>query len=140
MSVIQEPSSGAAEPLQVASTGDCITLTLNRPQQHNALDAVLVEALHEALDGIDSGSIKMLVLRGAGPSFCSGFDVSNLEAETDGSLLLRFVRIEQLLQRIFRLPLQTVAQAHGRTFGAGADLFCACEHRFATPDATFRFP
>jgi enoyl-CoA hydratase/carnithine racemase len=141
MSVTQEASIDiTTEPLQVAFAADCITFTLNRPHRHNALDTVLVEALHEALDDIDHGNIRMLVLQGAGPSFCSGFDLSNLAAETDGSLLLRFVRIEQLLQRIFRAPFQTVALAHGRTFGAGADLFCACEHRFAAPDTTLRFP
>jgi len=54
--------------------------------------------------------------------------------------LLRFVRIEQLLQRLFRVPYPTVALVHGHVFGAGADLFCACQHRFAASDATFRLP
>jgi enoyl-CoA hydratase/carnithine racemase len=82
----------------------------------------------------------MLVLEGAGPSFCSGFDLSDIDNETDGSLLLRFVHIELLLQLLFRAPYHTVALAHGRTFGAGADLFCACQHRFAAADTTFRLP
>jgi enoyl-CoA hydratase len=141
MNAIPETRSGVAvDPLLVTCAADHITLTLHRPSRHNALDAATVEALHQALDGVDRTSVRMLVLEGTGPSFCSGFDLADLDAETDGSLLLRFVRIEQLLQRIFRAPYQTVALAHGRAFGAGADLFCACQHRFAAPDTTFRFP
>jgi enoyl-CoA hydratase/carnithine racemase len=130
----------AREPLRLTRGAGRVTLTLDRPHRRNALDAVLVEALHGALDNIDPVEIKMLVIEGAGPSFCSGFDLGDRDAETDGSLLLRFVRIEQLLQRIFRAPYPTVALAQGHAFGTGADLFCACQHRFAAPDTTFRFP
>ncbi len=128
------------EPLLVTRTAERVTLTLNHPGRHNALDAATVEALHSALDEIGQTGTRMLVLEGAGPSFCSGFDLSEIDSETDGSLLLRFVRIELLLQRLFRAPYHTVALAHGRAYGAGADLFCACQHRFAAPDTTFRFP
>jgi enoyl-CoA hydratase len=137
---LETPADLTERPLRVTRTGNRMTVTLHRPNRHNALDGAMVEALHEALDGINPADIKMLVLQGSGPSFCSGFDLTDIEAETDGSLLLRFVRIEQLLQRIFRAPYHTIALAHGRAFGAGADLFCACQHRLAAPDTTFRFP
>jgi Enoyl-CoA hydratase/isomerase len=130
----------AESSLRIAHDAGRLTLTLDRPHRRNALDAVLVEALHGALDNIDQTEITMLVIEGAGPSFCSGFDLGDLDAETDGSLLLRFVRIEQLLQRLFRAPYTTVALAQGHAFGAGADLFCACQHRFAAHDTTFRSP
>jgi enoyl-CoA hydratase/carnithine racemase len=126
--------------LRIAHDAGRLTLTFDRPHRRNALDAALVEALHGALDTIDQADIRMLVIEGVGPSFCSGFDLGDLDAETDGSLLLRFVRIEQLLQRLYRAPYTTVALAQGHAFGAGADLFCACQHRFAAPDTTFRFP
>jgi enoyl-CoA hydratase len=135
-----EDRLSAESSLRIAHDAGRLTLTLDRPHRRNALDAVLVEALHGALDNIDQTEITMLVIEGAGPSFCSGFDLGDLDAETDGSLLLRFVRIEQLLQRLFRAPYTTVALAQGHAFGAGADLFCACRHRFAAHDTTFRFP
>jgi len=141
MTAMTEPRSDTGpDPLLVVRTSDRVTLTLHRPSRHNALDVATVEALHQVLDDIDRTGTRMLVLEGAGPSFCSGFDLSDIDSETDGSLLLRFVRIELLLQRLFRAPYHTVALAHGRTFGAGADLFCACQHRFAAPDTTIRFP
>lgn len=58
-----------------------------------------------------------------------GFDLSDLEHATEGDLLLRFVRVEQMLDAVWRSPLLTVALASGRTWGAGADLFCSAERR-----------
>ena len=59
---------------------------------------------------------------------------------SEGGLLHRFVRVEQLLQLIWSAPLRTVALVQGRTWGAGADLFAACEVRLCAADTTFRFP
>ena len=50
------------------------------------------------------------------------------------------MRIETLLARLWHAPLRTVALAQGRAWGAGADLFVACEQRVALPGASFRFP
>ena len=54
--------------------------------------------------------------------------------------MLRFVRIEHLLQQLHYAPFATLVCAHGRNFGAGADLVCACGTRIAAPGATFRMP
>ena len=81
-----------------------------------------------------------LVLRAEGRHFCTGFDLSDLDTCSDGDLLLRFVRVEALLALLWHAPIRTVAIAQGRTWGAGADIFAACEERFACEDATFRFP
>lgn len=81
-----------------------------------------------------------MVLRGQGKHFCTGFDLSDLARESDDSLLVRFTEIEMLLQRVHRAPFATLAIAHGRTIGAGADLFAACRHRLVVPKTTFAFP
>jgi enoyl-CoA hydratase/carnithine racemase len=77
---------------------------------------------------------------GAGRHFCTGFDLDGLESQSDGDLLLRFTRIEALLDAVWRAPVRTVAIAQGRTWGAGADLFAACDLRIAVTHASFRFP
>ncbi|MFX8308781.1 enoyl-CoA hydratase-related protein, partial [Acinetobacter baumannii] len=59
---------------------------------------------------------------------------------SEGDLLLRFVRIEALLQRVHGAGVATLAVATGRTWGAGADLFAACDRRLAFADASFAFP
>ena len=117
-----------------------LTLTLDRPQKRNALNAQIVEDIHAALDDAEARGVRMVILQGNGPSFCSGFDLSNIDQETDGDLLLRFVRIEALLHRLFTATYVTMAMVHGRTAGAGTDLFVACERRIIIDDAMFSFP
>jgi enoyl-CoA hydratase len=116
------------------------TLTLNRPHKLNALSAELVDALSDAFDEAAAAKVPLIALRGEGRCLSAGFDMSDVERQSEGDLLLRFVRIELLLQRIAASPCLTVAFAHGRNFGAGADLFAACSLRIANPDASFRMP
>ena len=119
-------------------------LTLNRPEQGNALSRELVDALDAAWDDCvrrhAERAIDGVVIHGAGRHFCTGFDLSGLAAETDDSLLARFTRIELLLQRVARAPFPTLAVAHGRVMGAGADLFAACAQRLAVRGASCAFP
>lgn len=117
-----------------------VGIRLNHPDRANALSAELVEALLVAVnDAIDSQA-RVLVLSGAGPTFCGGFDLSTLEQESDASLVYRFLRIELLLQTLYYAPLHTVALVHGSVSGAGADLVAACTRRIAAPGSTLRFP
>jgi enoyl-CoA hydratase/carnithine racemase len=116
------------------------TLTLNRPDKLNALSAELVDALSDAFDEAAAAGVSLIALRGEGRCLSAGFDMSGVEHQSEGDLLLRFVRIELLLQRIAALPCLTVAFAQGRNFGAGVDLFAACTLRVADPEASFRMP
>src|SRR5512143_1710364 len=116
------------------------TLDLDRPDKMNALNAPLVdELLHAVTAAYDDGT-RAMVLRGSGRNFSAGFDLSDVESASEGDLLLRFVRLEQLLQAVYHAPFETIALVHGRNFGAGVDLVCACARRIADPDATFRMP
>jgi len=117
------------------------TLTLNRPDKGNALSAELVEALLEGVNAaLADDAVHTVVLRGEGRHFCTGLDLSDLDQARDGDLLWRLVRIETLLATVWHAPKRTVAVAQGRAWGAGADLFVACEQRVALPGSTFRFP
>lgn len=127
-------------PLVVTDRDGRKTLILSRPDRGNSLSRELVERLHEALDDAERDGTRLLVIEGAGRNFCTGFDLEGLEEASDADLLARFVRIEQLLARVWSAPFMTLAIAKGRTFGAGADLFAACSGRLALPDATFSFP
>lgn len=117
------------------------TLTLERAERGNALSPALVDALVAAVaEACADRALHTLVLRGAGRNFCTGFDLADVDDCSDGDLLLRFVRVEQLLAALWHAPLRTVAFAQGRAWGAGADLFAVCELRLAAADASFRFP
>ncbi|MGA0024472.1 MAG: enoyl-CoA hydratase/isomerase family protein [Burkholderiales bacterium] len=120
--------------------GHVTRLTLNRPQKANALSAALVEALIDAVEYAATDGTRLLILDGNSPHFCAGFDFSDLQSQSDGDLALRFIRIETLLQMLYHAPFETLALAHGRVFGAGADLVAGCGVRIAAPDTTFRMP
>lgn len=126
--------------LSVATQGRCWTFTINRPDKMNGLSAELVDALLENVDAAHAAGADVLVFRGAGKNFSAGFDLSAFEEQSEGDLLLRFVRVEQLLHKVAASPCLTVALAHGRNFGAGVDLFGACKWRCSTQDAGFRMP
>lgn len=89
--------------------GPVLHLQLHRPEVGNALSAALVQALTEAVDAAThDASVRLLVLSGAGRHFCTGFDLSDLDRETDDSLLARFTRVELLLQAVHAAPFATL--------------------------------
>ena len=116
------------------------TITLNRPDKLNALSASIVEELIQAIDDAEAAQTPLIVLQGEGRCFSAGFDMSEVQSQSEGDLVLRFIRIETLLNRIASSSCFTVALAHGRNFGAGVDLIAACNLRVAAPGSTFRMP
>jgi enoyl-CoA hydratase/carnithine racemase len=137
-----EPAVPAAGPEATLRIDDGVALVeLARPARGYALSAALVETLIAAVGrACADASVHTLALVGAGRHFCTGFDLTGLEDSSEGDLLMRFVRVETLLDAVWRAPVRTVAIATGRTWGAGADLFAACDERVAAPDASLRFP
>jgi len=127
-------------PVQVEAAGDTVTLWLDRPERGNALGPALVEALDAGIDAALARGARLIVLRGRGRNFCTGLDLADLDAVSEGDLALRIIRIELLLQKIGGLPVTTMAVAGGRVFGAGADLFAACDRRLALTGSSFSFP
>lgn len=117
-----------------------MTVTLNRPDKLNAFNDELVEGLHTALNEAKRRKMRAIVFRGEGKGFSGGFDLSTVSDFSDGDLLLRFVRIEELLQAIYHAPLATICLVHGACYGAAADLVAVCQWRIATSDARFRMP
>ena len=78
--------------------------------------------------------------RGMAMAVTKAAEVSGLDNESDADLLLRLVRIEQLLQRVRHHGGSTMALVHGACYGAAADLVLACQSRIATKDARFLMP
>lgn len=127
-------------PIQVTTQDSATLIALARPEKMNALSAELVEALIDAVDAAHAAGSDLIVFRGEGRNFSAGFDFGGFEEQSEGDLLLRFVRLEILLQKIAASPALTLALAHGKNFGAGVDLFGACMLRVAAPGSTYRMP
>jgi len=120
--------------------GATATLTMNQAEQLNALGSALVTGLNNGLDRAKTDSARHIVFKSAGRAFSAGLDLSGLDDASDGDLLLRLVRIEQLLQRIRHCDCATIALVHGACYGAAADLVLCCRTRIASADARFSMP
>jgi hypothetical protein len=128
-------------PVTVADDGETLTITLNRPEVHNAYDAAtrdaLVDALRSALMLTDERRVE---LRGNGPSFSSGGDLGEFGTNDDltRAHLIRAARAPGLL--LHRLGARATARVHGACIGAGTELPAFCAHVSARRDAIFRLP
>jgi enoyl-CoA hydratase/carnithine racemase len=129
------------EPVLVGRARDRVTITLHRPAVHNAYDAAMRDALIDVLRPLAAlDSPPEIELRGDGPSFSSGGDLSEFGTNTDASFahLVRTARAPGAL--LHRLAAVTTARVHGSCVGAGVELPAYCGHVEAHADATFRLP
>jgi enoyl-CoA hydratase/carnithine racemase len=127
--------------LRADADGIC-TLTLNRPAQRNALSIALMEALSAELDRIkeDSG-VRVVVITGAGPSFCSGHDLKELRADPSRTHAEKtFALCSRMMQRIVALPQPAIAAVHGIATAAGCQLVATCDLAVAAEEAHFATP
>jgi enoyl-CoA hydratase/carnithine racemase len=118
------------------------TISLNRPERHNAVDDELHEQLTEVWATVLSDpGVRVVLLRGEGPSFCSGRDVSQLGRRVAGESDLSFVRRHQQ-DRLEQLstPKPVVAALRGHALGGGLEMALACDLRVAASDVQMAFP
>ena len=98
-------------------------LTLDRSAKANALNAKIVDEFLACVTQAESEGCRALIISANGKAFCG-----------------RFVRIEQLLQRLRRSSFVSIALVHGAAMGAGADIVASCTYRIGTEASKFRFP
>lgn len=113
--------------LLVKREGRVETWTLNRPAVHNALDENLIALLHDALKSTDA---EVVVLRGAGPSFCAGADLSLLstyDAARGQTPREHLAAIWDLTLAMEHSPVTFVAVLHGHAIAGGLELALACD-------------
>jgi enoyl-CoA hydratase/carnithine racemase len=115
-------------------------LTLDRADKANSLSSELVDQLLHWIEQSESENCRAVVIAANGKAFCGGFDFTGYETATHGDLLLRFTRIEQLLQRLRQSSFVSIALVHGAAMGAGADIAASCTYRVGSVAAKFRFP
>jgi enoyl-CoA hydratase/carnithine racemase len=115
------------------------TLTLNRPQQYNALSSALLIELQAALGAVERDeSIRVVVIAGAGRAFCAGHDLKELRANPGhGFAQDVFERASRLMLTLTRLPQPVIARVHGVAAAAGCQLVAQCDLAVASTDARF---
>lgn len=132
-----------ADLIELTRAGSVATLTLNRPELHNAFNAELIAQLLAACEDLRrDAELRVLVLRGAGPSFCAGADVNWMRASLDYSHeenLADARRLDAMLEALNTLPLAVVGRVHGAALGGGLGLAACCDLVLAADDAVFGF-
>jgi methylglutaconyl-CoA hydratase len=131
-------------PLLSSVAEGILTLTLNRPTKRNALNAELIEQLHQSLEHADlSAEVRVVVLRGAGRDFCAGADLDELLASVDRSVTeneAAALRLGGLFGQMRQLPKPILAMVHGRALAGGAGLAIACDLVIAAASAELGYP
>jgi|GEM_PF-3313726 enoyl-CoA hydratase len=137
----------------IVEEGTISRLTLNRPERHNALSTSLGDEVMSALTRLGRRpDVKVIILRGAGPSFCSGDDLK----EGEGGRIPDFPWVNpyhcehielfgvqrhpyfQLVSLIRRIPQAVIAQVHGYCMGSAVDLMLAADFAIADPETKIR--
>ncbi|MEM1262589.1 MAG: crotonase/enoyl-CoA hydratase family protein [Pseudomonadota bacterium] len=121
-------------------------LELARPDKMNALDPAMFDGITAAVDSIASNAnVRVVVLAGAGESFCAGLDVASFAAGGATSALERMQPLEgtdanfyqQPALGLRRLPVPVIAALHGVVLGGGLQIAFGADVRIAAPDARF---
>jgi enoyl-CoA hydratase/carnithine racemase len=116
------------------------TVTLNRPAKRNAMNAALLAGLRACFDELEADrEVRVVVVGGAGPVFCAGMDLDEMEqrrgAESDPES-----GVVQALQRVERSRHPTIAMVHGDALAGGCELALHCDLRVAADGARLGMP
>jgi enoyl-CoA hydratase len=130
------------ELLRYAEEGPIARITLNRPERRNALSIALSDELIGAIACVQkSTSLKVLVIQGAGDTFCAGDDITEMHTWGDPDGVMRRVRLYQgMANALEELDKLTVAAVDGFAVGGGLEITMACDFVVATRRARWGMP
>jgi len=128
--------------LHYAESGPVARITLDRPEKRNALSIALSDELVAALRLVqDSDDVKVLVISGAGHTFCAGDDISEMHTWGNPNGVMRRVRLYQsMANALEELDKVTVAAVDGFAVGGGLEITMACDFVVATRRARWGMP
>jgi len=155
--VIDNPALAAAVPVAaVAPAGDrptfeqllyeqdgpVVRITLNRPERRNALSMQLSEELVAALEIVQRSEVaKVLVIQGAGDTFCAGDDITEMAGWGNANQIVRRVRgYQRMADALADLDKVTVSAVDGFAVGGGLEITMACDFVLATRRAIWGMP
>ncbi len=128
-----------SDEILVSVTDGIATVTMNRPAQRNAMNRALLTGLRQSFDDLDERrDVRVLVVRGAGPAFCAGMDLKEMEAR--GGAADPEGDVVEVLQRVERSKHPTIAMVHGDAIAGGCELALHCDLRVMAETARIGMP
>ena len=116
-------------------------VTMNRPKRRNALSLEHMNELISCFETIGAGKdISIVILRGEGPAFCAGHDLSEMLGREPGFYRNLFDVCSALMEKIQEIPQPVIAQVHGVATAAGCQLAATCDLVVASEEAQFATP
>jgi methylglutaconyl-CoA hydratase len=133
-----------SQPVVTSLEKGILSVTLNRAEKRNAINAASVELLHQFLEQADlDANVRVVVIRGAGKDFCAGADLDELLASADQTQdqnEATAYRLGQVFERIRSLPKPVLALVQGRALAGGAGLATACDLVLASDTVQIGYP
>ena len=125
--------------LETRDDNNVVTITLNRPDQFNALSEEVLQALQESLARIEADdSVRCVVLDASGRAFCAGHDLKQMRSKPDQRYYEQlFSQCGRVMQSIVNLPVPVIARVHGTATAAGCQLVASCDLAVAADTAKF---
>ncbi|OEJ99485.1 enoyl-CoA hydratase/isomerase family protein [Roseivirga misakiensis] len=119
------------------------TITLNRPEKRNALNAQVVTELKNAFKhAAEDDTAKVIILAAVGDAFCAGADLAYLQAlqkNTYEENLEDSNHLKELFQQIYTHPKVVIAKIQGHAIAGGSGLATVCDYSFTVPEAKFGY-
>jgi len=126
--------------LRIQDDGLIRTITLHRPERRNALTSEMQDELIAAFTG--ASSARVVLLAGAGESFCAGLDLDVLQQMSSLSTEQHRVEVERtarMFRALWECDVPTIAAVHGAAIAGGTGLATLCDFTLASPDASFGY-
>src|SRR6266478_5713320 len=123
-------------------SGEIAKLTLNRPDKRNAINAQMIAELQTALDTIEKSHSRVVIVTGAGTSFCAGMDLDMLAAiakQSPAENQEDSRRIARLFRRIWSFPRPLIGAVNGAAYAGGCGIATLCDFTIAVPEAKFGY-
>jgi methylglutaconyl-CoA hydratase len=130
------------ETILVTEEDGVETITLNRPERRNAMTPEMQDELIAAFERAATGDCRVVLLRGAGDSFCAGLDLVHLQAmatKSQAAHLADAERVARLFRTLYELSKPTIAVVHGAAIAGGTGLATICDFTYAAPGVKFGY-
>jgi enoyl-CoA hydratase/carnithine racemase len=117
------------------------TLLLNRPDARNAVNMQLAQDLYAAIKALEADeAVRLILVRGAGTSFCAGADLKERAGVTEAWLRQRRLTAFAAYDAVQYCPKPCIAVGHGPIIGSGCEIATACDFIIASDRVSFRYP